>query len=153
MTKVFRVLAFIVAGLVALQAVVIAWAFFGLWKFIEDGEALDSAVMEGDESPFAEAAGFMIHGMNGMMVIPVMALVLLIIGLIAKFPGAKKFGAAIFLLVVLQVVLGIAGFSIPAVGALHGLNAMLLFGVAVMAGVRAKDVSVGTHDNRPLVDA
>lgn len=151
MTKAFRVLAFLIAGLVALQAAVIAWGLFGVWKYIDAGNSIDNEVLEGE--PFAEVAGFMIHGINGMTVIPVLALIALIVGLIAKFPGAKKFGAAIFLLVVLQIVLGLAGFSIPAVGALHGLNALLLFGVAVMAGVRAKDVPVGAPGDRPLVNA
>jgi hypothetical protein len=151
MTKAFRVLAFLVAALVVVQAAAVAWGFFGLWKYLDGGDSVDSDVLDGE--PFSEVAGFMIHGMNGMMVIPVLALVLLIIGFLAKFPGSTKFGAAIFLLVVLQVVLGIAGFSAPIIGALHGVNALVLFAVAAMAGVKAKDVPVAHVDDRARVNA
>jgi hypothetical protein len=44
----------------------------------------------------------------------------------------------VLLLVVLQVVLGFLGFGAPIFGALHGLNALLLFSAAVMAGLRVK---------------
>lgn len=153
MTKVFRVLAFVIAGLVVVQAAAIAWAIAGLGIWVNDGNDFTSEVFESDEMPFTELYGMMIHGMNGMMLIPLLALVLLIVGLVAKFPGSTKYGAAVFLLVVLQVALGIFGHSLAIAGALHGINALILFGVAIMAGMRAKDVPVTTHDDRPLVNA
>jgi hypothetical protein len=41
-------------------------------------------------------------------------------------------------LVVLQVALGLLGHESAIFGLLHGINALALFSVAVMAGVRAK---------------
>lgn len=158
MTKAFRVLAFLVAGLVVVQAALMVWAIagMGIWISEDGGELTDQVfedAFEGGDAPFPEFAGLMFHGMNGTMVIPIVALILLIVGLIAKFPGAKKYGAAVFLLVVLQVFLGIMGHSLAISGALHGINALLLFSVAIMAGMRAKDVPVVSDDGRPLVNA
>ena len=154
MTKAFRVLAFLVAGLVVVQAASLAWAIAGLGIWVEDGNSFNSDVMEeGGDLPFTEILGMMIHGMNGMMLIPLVALILLIVGLIAKFPGSTKWGAAVFLLVVLQVALGIFGHSLAIAGALHGMNALILFGTAIMAGMKAKDVHTAVDDSRPLVNA
>ena len=153
MTKAFRILAFLVAALVMVQAASMVWAVAGLGIWVEEGNDFTSELMESEETPFTEVAGFMIHGMNGMMLIPLVALILLIVGLIAKFPGSTKYGAAVFLLVVLQVALGLFGHEAAIFGALHGLNALILFGTALMAGMRAKDVPVVHDDGRPLVNA
>jgi hypothetical protein len=155
MTKAFRALAYLVAGLVVVQASSMVWAIAGLYGYVNDGNSFTEELMEpGAEAPFPEVAGFAIHGIIGTMVIPIAALVLLIVGLVAKFPGAKMYGAAVFLLVALQVFLGIMGHELAISGALHGIIALLLFGVAVMAGVRAKDVPVaGAVDDRPTVNA
>ena len=154
MTKAFRILAFLVAGLVVVQAASMVWAIAGLGIWVEEGNDFTSELFESGDIPFTELYGMMIHGMNGMMVIPVIALITMIVGLIAKFPGSTKFGVAIFLLVVLQVALGLFGHENAIFGLLHGVNALILFSVAAMAGVKAKDVRVGTADDgRPLVNA
>jgi hypothetical protein len=153
MTKAFRVLAYLVALLVMVQAASMVWAIAGLGIWVDEGNDFTAELFDSDETPFTEVAGFMIHGMNGMMLIPLVALILLIVGLIAKFPGSTKYGAAVFLLVILQVALGIFGHEAAIFGALHGINALILFGTALMAGMRAKDVPVVTDDRRPLVDA
>jgi hypothetical protein len=158
MTKVFRVLAFLVAGLVVVQAAVMVWGIAGLGIWIaKDGGELTSQVFddafEGGDSPFPEFLGLMLHGMIGMTVIPLIALITLIVGLLAKFPGAKKFAVAVFLLVILQVALGWFGHENAIFGMLHGINALVLFGAAVMAGMRAKDVPVVSDDERPRVNA
>ena len=36
--------------------------------------------------------------------------------------------------VVLQIVLALVGFGIPAVGALHGVNALVIYALAIVAG-------------------
>ena len=153
MTKAFRVLAYLVALLVMVQAASMVWAIAGLGIWVDEGNDFTAELFDSDETPFTEVAGFMIHGMNGMMLIPLVALILLVVGLIAKFPGSTKYGAAVFLLVILQVALGIFGHEAAIFGALHGINALILFGTALMAGMRAKDVPVVTDDRRPLVDA
>ena len=158
MTKTFRVLAFLVAGLVVVQAAVMVWgiAGLGIWLDKEGGELTSQTfedAFENGDSPFPEFLGLQLHGMNGMMLIPLVALILLIVGLIAKFPGAKKYGAAVFVLVILQVALGLFGHENAIFGMLHGINALLLFGTALMAGMRAKDIPAGLKDDRALVDA
>jgi heme A synthase len=158
MTKVFRVLAFLVAGLVMVQAAVMVWGIAGLGIWIaEDGGELTNQVFddafEGGDSPFPEFLGLMLHGLIGLMVIPAVALITLIVGLLAKFPGAKKYALAVFLLVILQVALGLFGHENAIFGMLHGINALVLFGTAIMAGMRAKDVPVAAAGDRPHVNA
>ncbi len=78
----------------------------------------------------------MLHGIIGMMLIPLLALVLLIISFFAKIPGGVKWAGIVLGLVVLQVALGIFGHETPYSGLLHGLNALILFTVALLAGRR-----------------
>ena len=81
--------------------------------------------------------GFMIHGMNGMFVIPALALILLIVSFFAKIRRGVAFAAGVFGLVILQVTLGLFGHGIPLLGFLHGVNALLLFTTALLAGLNA----------------
>jgi hypothetical protein len=143
MKMVYKVLAYIVAAEVAVQAMALVYADAGLGKWVEQGGVLDKAVMESDASPFPEVVGFMIHGINGMMVIPLIALLLLISSFFTKIPGAVKAAGLVVLLVAVQITLGLIGHGIPAVGALHGLNALLLFSAAVYAARRGRSAGVG----------
>lgn len=146
MRTAYRVLAYIIAAEVVIQAMAMVYAVAGLGKWIEDGGVLDKAVMDSETSPFDEAIGFFIHGTNGMMVIPLLALVFLIVSFFAKIRGGVKWAGLVLLLVVLQVVLGIAGHSVPFLGALHGLNALLLFSAAVYAARRERTVAPSSTD-------
>ena len=136
MRQTYKILAHTIAGLVAVQAAVMVFAIAGLIGWVEDGNSLTEATME-SEPDFTGAIGFMLHGMIGMMLIPLLALVLLIISFFAKIPGGAKWAALVLGLVVLQVALGIFGFETPYAGLLHGLNALVLFSVAVHAGRRS----------------
>jgi heme A synthase len=73
--------------------------------------------------------------------IPLIALVLLVCAFFAKVPGGVKWAGIVFLLVAVQVTLGTSGKSIPALGALHGLNALLLFSAAVYTGRRTRSAT------------
>jgi hypothetical protein len=138
-------LAYIIAVEVIIQAMAAVYAVAGLGKWVDDGGVFDKAVMESDESPFPEVVGFIVHGINGMMIIPLLALVLLVVSFFAKLPGAVKWAGVVLLLVALQVTFGLAGHSVPAIGALHGMNALLLFGAALYAGQRVRtDVGVAS---------
>ena len=79
----------------------------------------------------------MLHGMNGMMVIPVVALLLLVISFFARIPRGIAWAVGVAALVALQVTLGILGHSVSIAGLSHGINALLLFTVALLAGQRA----------------
>jgi hypothetical protein len=55
-----------------------------------------------------------------------------------KVRGAIKWAVIVFVLVVVQGQLGFLGHEFPLSGALHGLNALALFGVALYAGRRLR---------------
>lgn len=133
MKSAYRVLAHLVALGVVVQAMAIAFGWFAVIKDVDGGTTIDSS--------FEGNAGHMIHGMVGMNLIPLLALVLLIISFFAKVPGGVKWAAIVFGLTVLQVALAFVAFGAPVVGALHGLNALALFAVSVIAGRRVRTAS------------
>lgn len=142
MRTVYRVLAGLVAVEVMLQASFVVYGDAGLGKFIEGGGVIDKAALEeafeSGNAPFSEFIGLVLHGMNGMMVIPAIALLLLISSFFAKVPGGSKWAAIVLGLVVLQVTLGLLGHSYPIIGALHGINALLLFSSAAWTLYRSR---------------
>jgi hypothetical protein len=89
--------------------------------------------------------------MVGMMLIPLVALILLIVSFFAKIPGGVKWAAIVLGLVVLQVALGIFGHETAYSGLLHGLNALILFAVAIKAGSRV--AAVPADAGSPYEDA
>jgi len=145
MKSVYRVFAYLIALEVAVQAAAVAFALFGLGKWIQDGNTLDKAAMEDQDLSFTGVVGFMIHGLNGMMIIPAIALIFLIFSFFAKVPGGSKWAAAVLLAVVVQVALGLFAHETPQLGALHGINALILFSLAVMAGMRVSRVTRATE--------
>jgi len=56
MKTAYKVLAYLVAAEVAIQAMAVVWAIAGLGKWVDGGGVLDKAVMESDASPFPRAA-------------------------------------------------------------------------------------------------
>lgn len=133
----YRILAYVIAAEVAIQAAFMAYAIAGLGIWIEDGGILDKAVIESDEAPFDEVIGFAVHGINGMMVIPALALILLIVSFFAKVKRGVASAVAVLVLVVLQIFLGLWGHQAAIFGLLHGLVAFAVYGAAFMAGYRA----------------
>jgi hypothetical protein len=136
MRKTYRVLAWIVAAEVVVQAIAIAWFVAGLGHWVTGGGVLDSSAMESDEIPFTELYGVIVHGINGGIVVPVLALALLVVSFFAKIPGGIKWAALVFTLTVVQGQLGYLGHDFPAAGGLHGFNALALFTVSVIAARR-----------------
>jgi hypothetical protein len=139
MQKAYKVLAFLIAVEVMVQAAVMVWAIFGLGYWIEnDNGVLNKAVLDDTSGSwhFTAERGFMYHGINGQMIIPLIALILLIVSFFAKIPGGVKFALTLVVLIVIQVLLGIFGHDQPNLAPLHGINALLIFGAAIMAGKR-----------------
>ena len=137
----------LVAALVVVQAAAIAYAVAGLGKWVNDGGTFDKAAFESDDLSFDGIVGFMIHGMNGMMLIPLVSLILLIVSFFAKIPGGVMRAAVVLALVVLQVALGIFSHELAGLGWLHGVNALILFGLAVSAAMRVR-----THHNARVAE-
>jgi hypothetical protein len=128
MRSTYRVLAGLVALCVVLQASFIAGGWFGAIKEMDDGAVFDKN-SEGN-------IGHGLHAIFGMYVIPLLAIALLIVSFFAKVPGGVRWALYVFGLVVLQFMLAFVAFSVPVIGALHGINAIVLLGVAGYASRR-----------------
>jgi glucan phosphoethanolaminetransferase (alkaline phosphatase superfamily) len=135
----YRVLAGLIALGVVVQAMVVAFGFFTVGHDVSDGKVLNETNFgeDGDYSP----VGLVLHGFLGMTVIPAIAIILFIISFFAKVPGGVKWAGFVLLAVIVQVVLGLAAHSVPALGLLHGLNAFVVLGTAAMAARRAATMS------------
>ena len=134
MKQVYRVLAFLVAAAVAVQAAAVAYGMFGLIKWVEGGGTLDQAT---ELTPaLGGYTGFSWHATVGIFVLPAISLLFLISSFFAKVPGGIKWALIVFGVTVLQVALGLFSHAVAGLGWLHGINALALFGTAVMAGMR-----------------
>ncbi len=144
MRSTYRVLGYTIAVLVVVQAGAIAWAFFGLSNWINEGGVVDKALLECTDCDqnFTAEWGFAIHMFFvGFVLIPLVSLALLIVSFFAKVPQGVAIAGGVFALVLLQVLV------LPALsrevgsgfGALHGVNALVLMGLAIHAGRRASE--------------
>ncbi|NJP91750.1 hypothetical protein HCN51_20185 [Nonomuraea sp. FMUSA5-5] len=149
MRTVYKILAYVIAAEVAIQAMAIVLAIAGLGKWVTEGNVFDKSVMESEEFAFPEVIGIIVHGVNGGLVIPVLALVLLIVSFFARVAGGVKFAALVLGLVAVQAMLGYSGHDLPWMGALHGLNALLLFAACLHAARRARPAAADAPADAP----
>jgi hypothetical protein len=138
MKTVYRVLAYLVALAVVIQAATIAFAVFGLLKWIDDGGVLDRAATRSGSDSFTGVSGFAAHGTNGQMIVPILAVLLLVVSFFAKVRSGVVWAGAVLLTVVVEVVLGTFAHALPELGILHGILAIALFAIAVVAGRQAE---------------
>ena len=144
MRSAYRGLNYLIAGLVLVQAAAIAYAIAGVGYWVnEEGGVVDKALMDSEDAEFRGLGGFMTHGINGMMIIPIIVLIALIISFFTKIPGAVKTSAIILGLVVVQVVLGLASHGLPYAVMLHALNAFLIFALAAINAHRLRGPDTG----------
>lgn len=141
MKKAYRNLAYLVAILVVVQAAAIAFALFGLNKWIDDGHTVTKAIVD-THPKFTGSIGFPIHAIDGELLIPLLAISLLVVSFFAKIPGGSKWAGFVVLAVIVQVALGLAGQSSAFFGPLHGINAFVLLAVALVAGSRVAKTSL-----------
>jgi Family of unknown function (DUF6220) len=130
MRATYRVLALLIAVGVVVQAAFIAVAWFQVLHDADSGAVFD----KNSEENWAYAG----HALVGNLVIPVIAIVLLILSFFARIPGGVKWAAITFGVVLLQIVFAFLGFTAPVLGALHGINAFVLAGVASVAARKAR---------------
>ncbi len=135
--KTYRVFAYLIAAEVAVQAAAVAFHSAGLghWIYADRNTATRSTLEEGSAVDYTGKIGSLVHGENGAMIIPLIAIALLIIAVIGRkrMVGGVRWAGIVLGLVVLQVALGFATLAVPAIGALHAVNAFLLFWAALHA--------------------
>lgn len=131
----YRVLANLIAIGVVAQAAFVALGWFITLKDLDDGKVIDK--------DYDYNIGQALHSIFGLMVIPLIALVLFIVAFFAKIDGGVKWAGFVLLAVILQVALAFISFGVPAIGALHGINAFVVAGLAGVAGRRAVGVLSG----------
>jgi NADH:ubiquinone oxidoreductase subunit K len=144
MRVIYQIIAVVVAAEVAIQAALLVWGDAGLGRYVDQVGVVDKSTFEsafeGGPMPFPEFVGLLLHGLNGMVIIPSLALLLLLASFFAKVPRGVVFALAVLGLVVLQATLGLGGHAIPFLGALHGINALVLFSTAMWTGLRVSRV-------------
>jgi hypothetical protein len=145
MKTAYRVLAGLICLGVLVQAASVAVGWFGVLSDVDGGAVLDKN--------YDGNVGHMIHGIVGTMVMPLLALILLVVSFFTKVPGAVKLAGLTLLAVVAQVILAFISFGVPAIGALHGLNAFVIFGVALLAVRRVTAATLSTGTSTPAQTA
>ena len=85
MKAAYKWLAFIIAAEVVVQAAAIAFGYARLGKYIDDGATLTK-----DTDSFPGVTSLVIHGINGMMLIPVLAIALLVVAFLSKIPAPPR---------------------------------------------------------------
>lgn len=130
MRTTIKALAIAVVALVAVQASSHAWGSAGLSKYLAEGGVID--FNSPTPPPVPEFLGLMIHGMNGMFVIPIVGLVLAIVALVSRIKGAAPRALILLGLIALQVTFGLLGHDMTFFALLHGINAILIAATGVM---------------------
>ena len=136
MKSTYRVLAGLTCLLVLVQAAGIAFGTFGILNFVDGGDDYSKSIAD-ERSADAGGIGQNIHSF-GAAALALIAIILLIISFFAKIEGGVKWAGFVFLAVLLQWIFAIIAFSAPVVGILHGINAFVIFGVAMTAMQTAK---------------
>ena len=142
MRSTYRVLAYLVAVEVAVQAATIVYFMTAVTKWVGDGASLTPALWNDSNSSFPGAQGIAIHWFNGLMLTPLLVLALVVVSFFAKVPQGTRWALYVLGLLILQIALAFIGSAVPLVSTLHGINALALFSVTVMAGRR---VSIHTE--------
>jgi len=132
----YRVIAYLIAALVAVQAGTVAYATFGLGKYIDGGGTVNA-----NTGGFPGEVGFAVHGMAGTIVIPIVVLAFVVASFFDKVARGVTWAVVVLVCTVVQIGLGLLARSVPAVGILHGMVALALFGSALIAGLRVKSIT------------
>jgi uncharacterized sodium:solute symporter family permease YidK len=146
MKRTYQVLAALLAVEVVLQAMAIAYGTAGLFHWVDkDGGVLNHAVVnkfEDDPPDFNGVGGFELHGINGFMIMPLIALLFLGVSFFAKVVGGVRRAAVLLAMVILQVVLGMSSHDVPLMAPLHVLVAFGIFTMAATAAMAARSAPV-----------
>ncbi|MEO6789821.1 MAG: hypothetical protein ABI249_09460 [Ornithinibacter sp.] len=134
MKTTYRALAYLIVILVIVQAADLAFGFFGMGAWVENGNDLTKATLSDNTSGVTGEIGLALHSIIGQFLVPLVALVLLALSFFAHISGGVRWAALVFGAVIVQVLLAFVSFGVPLVGVLHGGNAFLLLWLAWTAG-------------------
>jgi heme A synthase len=132
---------------VVVQASAIALGWFTALHKVDNGLVI--------KKNYDGNVGDAIHSVNGTFVLPLLGLALVIVSFFAAptVPGARKWAGIVFGLIVLQIALAFVAFSAPFVGALHGINALVVLGTAMRASMLTREAAaVGRPSSRGPVE-
>lgn len=135
-SSIYRVLAYLVAAGVAIEAAAIAFAAYGLLDDVDNGVIVDKT--------YVGNVGFDIHAGIGQFIIPLLAIALLITAIFAKIPGAVRWAGYVLGTTIVQVALGMFAHTAASLGTLHGLLALLLLILTLIAARRKGTPSLTT---------
>ena len=124
MRTAYRVIAYLLALSVAVQASLIAFGAFALENNIDNGPVSDG-----------DTTGVTLHHSFAYVVL-LCAVALFAVSFGAKVQHGVRWAATPLGLVVVQFFLAYAAYSAAVIGVLHGLNALAIFAVALLAGRR-----------------
>jgi hypothetical protein len=124
MRTAYRMLAYLLALSVAVQASLIAFGAFALENNIDSGPVSDG-----------DTTGVTLHHSFAYVVL-LCAVALLAVSFGAKVTHGVRWAAIPLGLIVVQFLLAYAAYSDAIIGVLHGLNALAIFAVALLAGHR-----------------
>ncbi|MCS5478812.1 hypothetical protein NYP18_03990 [Corynebacterium sp. YIM 101645] len=146
MRTAYRVIAAVIILLVVIQAAGTAWFTSGLARHLIAGGTIDSAEIDINNLPFTAVWGVIIHMISGLYVIPALAVILLIIGYLTHDRKALTLALTVVVLVAIQVALGLGAKALTGLAFLHGVNALLILGVTVLAflAFRSRRTVTGT---------
>jgi heme A synthase len=77
------------------------------------------------------------------------SLAMLIISFFAKIPQGVTWAVIVLVCTIVQIALGTLSHMLAAIGAVHGAVALVLFGVAVMAAIRARNPAPAAEEPVP----
>ena len=144
MRTAYRVLAFAIAALVAVQAAAIGYAVFAQLNWLETGGTIDKASIESAPG----TAAYIFHALDGGVIL-LFALALLVVSFFAKIPQGVRWALIVLIATVVQIALGTLSHMLAAIGAVHGAVALVLFEVAVMAAMRARKPAPAVEEAVP----
>src|SRR5215204_517190 len=96
MKRLYRVLAYLIAAGVVLQAAAIAYAVFGMFEWVSAGGTIDRALIESDDPQLGGITGFNLHQTVGVTILPLLALLFLISSFFARIPGGIRWALIVF---------------------------------------------------------
>jgi hypothetical protein len=132
----YRILAYTISTLIALQAAAIGLAFFGLTSWVAGGGTFDKSFFDSNTAHFSGDGGLGFHAIVGFLVIPVLALLLVVSSFFTKVRGALTWALVVLGSVIVQIALAALGQSVYWLGALHGLFAFAVLAFATVAATR-----------------